>query len=95
MAQVLFRQENRECSEAARRLYAWTELLHTAVDFLAAAMFLVGSILFFGAATQYAATWLFVLGSLAFASKPTIRLWREIRLYRMGKIEELAERDYD
>jgi hypothetical protein len=89
----LFRHENRQKSEAARRLYARYEILHTAVDFLAAFAFLIGSALFFGESTQYVATWLFVIGSVFFALKPTLRLVREIRLYRMGEIETLAERD--
>ena len=89
----LFHPDNRTRSEASRALYARYEIAHTAVDFLAAACFLIGSVLFFYDSTQYAGTWLFVVGSLAFAAKPTIRLTREIKLYRMGKLETLAERD--
>ena len=88
----LFRHENRQQSEAARDLYAKFEIAYTVVDFVAAACFVVGAFLFFSEATQYAATWLFVIGSFCFAAKPTIRLIREIKLYRMGKYETLAER---
>ncbi len=88
----LFRHENRDQSEATKRVYARYEVLHTIVDFLAAFAFLIGSILFFSDDTQYVATWLFVIGSVFFAMKPTLRLMREIRLYRMGKLEQLAQR---
>lgn len=90
----LFHPSNRDRNDRTRTLYARYEIAYTVVDFLAAACFLIGSFLFFSDATQYAATWLFVAGSLAFAAKPTIRLIREIHLYRMGKLETLAER-YD
>ncbi|MBV7408363.1 YrhK family protein [Maritimibacter sp. DP1N21-5] len=89
----LFHPDNRTRSEASRKLYARYEVAHTGVDFLAAACFLIGSFLFFSNTTQYAATWLFVIGSLAFAAKPTIRLIREVKLYRLGDLETLAERD--
>jgi uncharacterized membrane protein YgdD (TMEM256/DUF423 family) len=91
-AHPLFSHEARQQSAQARRLYARFEIAHTAVDFLAALAFLVGSILFFSPSTQYSATWLFVIGSLFFAAKPTLRLTREIRLYRLGRLERLAER---
>ncbi|MFD1343595.1 YrhK family protein [Litorisediminicola beolgyonensis] len=89
----LFDLDARQSSEASRRLYARYELARTAVDFLAAAMFLVGSVMFFWDATQYAATWLFVLGSVCFAIKPTLKLSREMHLYRVGRLSPLAEAD--
>ncbi|MCR8724276.1 YrhK family protein [Frigidibacter sp. ROC022] len=92
MLEHLFLHRNRERSHASRRLYARFELIYTAVDFMAAFCFLIGSFLFFSAETQYAATWLFVIGSLAFAAKPTLRMIREIRLYRMGDMDDLAQR---
>jgi len=94
-AHPLFSHEARQQSEASRRLYARFEIAHTATDFCAALAFLVGSVLFFDGATQYAATWLFVVGSVLFAAKPTLRLVREIRLYRMGRLAALAERAGD
>lgn len=88
----LFHHENRQASPEAKAFYARVEIVYTAVDFTAAALFLVGSFLFFSEETQTLATWLFVVGSAAFAMKPTLRLWREIRLYQMGKVDRLAER---
>lgn len=89
----LFRHENRQRSERSKDIYARFEIIYTFVDFTAAFLFLIGSFLFFSEATQTIATWLFVAGSFAFAVKPTLRLIREIKLYRMGKIETLAERE--
>lgn len=88
----LFRHENRQKSERSKRIYALFEIVYTCVDFVAAATFLIGSFLFFSDATQTAATWLFVVGSFCFAVKPTLRLAREIKLYRIGDNEDLAER---
>lgn len=90
----LFRHGNRQKSEASKRLYARFEMIHTFVDFTAAICFLVGSVcFFFDDPLRLAGVWLFVIGSICFAAKPTIRLTREIKLYRMGRIETLAERD--
>jgi hypothetical protein len=89
----LFHHENRQASPEAKAFYARVEIVYTAVDFAAAFLFLIGSFLFFDAATQDVATWMFVAGSAFFAMKPTLRLWREVRLYRMGKIDKLAARE--
>ncbi|EEB83009.1 YrhK family protein [Roseobacter sp. GAI101] len=88
----LFDHKNREASEASRTLYARFELAHTFVDFMAAVCFIVGSILFFFESEQIPATWLFLIGSFLFAAKPTLRLVREIKLYRMGDVKDLAKR---
>ena len=37
-------------------------------------------------------TWLFLIGSICFALKPTIRLTREIHYFRIGQVDELAKR---
>lgn len=89
---MLFTHENRQRNASTRRVYAAYEIAHTTVDFLAAISFLVGSILFFYDSTQYPATWLFVIGSVFFCLKPTLRLAREIHLWRMGRMEVLARR---
>nr|WP_081536113.1 YrhK family protein [Rhodovulum sp. P5] len=89
---TLFRHENRERTADTRRVYALYEIAHTAVDFAAALCFLAGSILFFWPSVETAAIWLFVIGSVFFFLKPAIRLAREIKLYRMGRIDRLAAR---
>ncbi len=87
----LFRHETRQKNATTRRLYARYELAHTVVDFLAAVFFLVGSVLFFWNELETSAIWCFVLGSLLFCVKPTLRLAREIHLWRVGKLKTLAE----
>ncbi|MFX0541720.1 YrhK family protein [Roseovarius sp. S4756] len=88
----LFKHENRQHSAESRRLYATYELAYTIVDFAAAISFLIGSILFFWADYETQAIWLFVIGSVCFCLKPTIRLIREIKLLEIGDTEDLAER---
>ncbi|MEZ5867734.1 MAG: YrhK family protein [Defluviimonas denitrificans] len=43
---------------------------------------------FFYADWAIPATWLFLIGSIFFALKPTLRLIREFRLYRMGQLDD-------
>ena len=88
----LFSHENRERNAATRRVHAAYEIAHTAVDFLAAISFLVGSILFLFPDYERPAVWLFIVGSVFFCMKPTLRLAREIQLWRMGRIDQLADR---
>ncbi len=88
----LFRHEVRQQNEDTKRTYALFELVYTFVDFVAAALFVVGSIFFFSESLQTAGTWMFLVGSLCFAAKPTLRLTREIKLYRMGDDSDLAAR---
>ena len=87
----IFRHHRRDANAATRRLYARVELAHTCVDFGAAVSFLIGSILFFFESLQTPATWLFTIGSVMFLMKPSLKLWREVQLYRMGKMKELAQ----
>ncbi|THH36812.1 hypothetical protein E4Z66_07655 [Aliishimia ponticola] len=79
-------------SESYQRRYAAYELVYTLVDFLAALLFVVGSVLFFFESYQTPATWCFLVGSIFFAAKPTIRLIREVRLAEHGEVSELAGR---
>lgn len=88
---TLFHPSNPDTSDQARRTYALFELARTGVDFLAAMLFLIGSILFFWNAFETVAVWFFVVGSLCFALKPTLKLWRELRLVRDGKLAEIAD----
>lgn len=88
----LFHHENRQRSAETRHLYAFFELVYTLVDFAAALCFVSGSVMFFSEAWKTPGTWLFLIGSLLFAAKPTLRLVREIRLAAAGEREALAER---
>lgn len=82
----MFDPANHTRSAAHRRIYVWHKIAYTAVDFLAAVLFIVGSILFFDQSTTYAGTWLFLIGSIFFALRPTTTLVREVAYVR-------AERD--
>lgn len=87
----LFDPANRHRSSRHAAIWAIYELAHTMVDFTAASMFVIGSALFFYPSTTYAGTWLFLIGSIFFGLKPTIRLAREIRLLSLGEAEVVAE----
>jgi len=88
---VFFDRDRRQDSPEARWYYALSELLYTSVDFAAAATFLTGSVLFLFQSWQDVATWFFIVGSVLFALKPTIRLTREAKLAAMGNTQTLAE----
>lgn len=88
---MLFSPDNHTKSEAHKRIYAYTELAYTTVDFLAAATFVVGSFLFFSASTTYAGTWLFVIGSVLFGLRPSIKLAREWAYIRAGRYDEVIK----
>lgn len=59
------------------------ELVSILNDVFAGALFLIGSFLFFRESTTYAATWLFVIGSVSMLIRPTIRLVRRVHLGRI------------
>lgn len=88
----LFHYENRERNARTQRLYALVEILHTVVDLIAAITFLLGSILFFSPSYETVATWFFVIGSVFFCLKPTLRLVREVKLASIGDTDDLAKR---
>ncbi|MEM8555432.1 MAG: YrhK family protein [Pseudomonadota bacterium] len=88
----LFHVDHRAGGADKQRVYAIYELIYTVVDFLAAALFVVGSIMFFSEDWTYFGTWLFLIGSIMFGLKPALRLSREWQLMRMGETDELAER---
>lgn len=69
------------------------QVVRTAVDFAAAACFLVGSVFFFFTATTRLADWLFLVGSVLFAVKPTIDLVRSVHLRRLGGTEHHGPQD--
>lgn len=88
----LFEPKSEAFKQTHAKLYALYELGYTLVDFLAAALFVVGSVLFFREATTPIGTWMFLIGSVFFGLKPTIRLIREIHLYQLGRYQVLDQR---
>ncbi len=88
----LFRASIQTQSAKSRRIYAAFEILDTIIAFLAALSFLVGSVLFLWKEYEITAAWFFIIGSLFFCLKPTMRLLREIRLASLGDAKDLADR---
>ena len=88
----LFDPGARTRSTRHERIWATWEIVYTFVDFVAAATFIMGSIMFLSEAWTRTGTWMFVFGSFCFALKPTIRLLREIHLLRIGDVADLAEK---
>lgn len=84
-----FNPSNHTSSEHNRQVYAYFEVAYTLVDFSAAAFFVIGSLLFFSEKTTYVATWLFLIGSILFGLKPTLRLVRELSYLRSGKYDKI------
>ncbi|AKI01046.1 YrhK-like protein [Hoeflea sp. IMCC20628] len=72
--------------------YAWFELAYTTVDVSAAVLFVAGSIMGFYDDWSTAGTWCFVIGSVCFALKPTLRIIRELRYVKDNDYEDLAKR---
>ena len=89
---MLFDPAARRRSPNTGRLFAIYEIVYTCVDFDAALAFVVGSVMFFSEAWMTAGTWMFLAGSILFAVKPTLRLVREVHLYRQGEADKLAAR---
>ena len=86
----LFNPDNHTRSTEHKKIYAYYELAYTIVDVSAAALFVIGSILFFSEATTYVGTWLFLVGSVLFGLRPTIKLYREFAYLRVGDDDDIA-----
>ena len=81
----LFRSRRFDASSRNRQVYSAYEIAYTTVDWLAAVLFTIGSIMFLYDDLMKAGTWLFIIGSVCFALRPTIRLARELHLARLGE----------
>ncbi|WP_238372372.1 YrhK family protein [Heliomarina baculiformis] len=89
---MLFHQDQRNRNADTKRIHALFEIVYTLVDFMAALTFLIGSVMFLYDSWQTFGTWLFIVGSILFATKPTLRLARELKLAAMGDADDLADR---
>ncbi|WP_120501838.1 YrhK family protein [Roseovarius sp. EL26] len=87
----IFNPDSHTFSERHKAIYAYCELAYTIVDFSAAALFVIGSILFFSEATTYVGTWLFLVGSVLFGLRPTIKLYREFAYIRAGQYQKVSD----
>ncbi|WP_254170442.1 YrhK family protein [Roseibium polysiphoniae] len=83
-----FNQGLRSASSSHAEIVRRYELARTLVEFLAAVTFVIGSIFFFYDSLLFAGTWLFLIGSILFAVRPTIRLLLELHLARLPVPEE-------
>ena len=89
---MLFSHDHRHAGPRSQRIYALFEIVYTLVDFGAAFLFLVGSVMFLYDDWTHFGTWLFIIGSVLFCAKPTIRLLRELKLAAICDTEDLANR---
>ena len=89
---MLFRTDP-HASPRRQAIFAAYEIAYTLVDLSAALFFIVGSAFFFFSEMQTPALWCFLLGSILFAVKPTLKFAREVHLARIGDTEELAKRE--
>jgi hypothetical protein len=76
-----------------RKAYVVFEILYNVVDFLAALAFTIGSVMFLYPELTNGAKWCFIIGSLLFAFKPTIRVIREIKLATTGHKDKSGKGD--
>jgi hypothetical protein len=65
-------------------IYWRYQVVRTGVDFGAAICFVIGSAFFFFTSLTTEADWLFLVGSLLFAVKPTIDMVRSAHLRRLS-----------
>ncbi len=84
-----FDPRTRNRSDRNRKLYAYYEIAYTGVDVAAALLFIVGSVLFFWESLSIPAPWCFLVGSIFFALKPTLRILREVHMLAEGDYEDL------
>lgn len=84
----------RDRLQRLRDIYA---LLHLIADFIAGLTFTIGSVLFFWPSTEQPGVWLFLIGSLLFAAKPTLRLLHGLqdRAWRRRMERELTAEAHD
>ncbi len=85
---ALFAPENRQKSDRHSKVYTAYEIAHTLVDFGAAVCFIIGSVAFLFEDWQSFATWNFLIGSVLFAVKPTLRLMRELQFLRLEQVPD-------
>ncbi len=85
----LFKPSHRRKYVHDDKAYALFELAYTSVDMAAALLFIIGSVMFFSEEWQTPGTWCFLAGSIFFALKPSIRIYREIYYLSKGDYEDL------
>lgn len=80
----MFDADQATASPRHKQLFRRYQKLYTLVDFCAAVAFIVGSIFFFSESLTRPADWLFLVGSILFAVRPTISVIREFHLSKVS-----------
>lgn len=83
MARPMFHPGLSAATPRHAEVYGFYEKLYTVVDFIASSTFVVGSIFFFYESLTFSGTWLFLIGSVCFGLRPTVKLLREFHLARL------------
>ena len=78
MKMKLFHPGNQNKSPNHQRVHALSEIAYTCVDFSAAVLFVIGSYFFLKEIETNLANWCFLIGSIFFGLRPTIKLVREL-----------------
>ena len=84
----MFSPELFTATPAHRRVYGRYELVYTTIDCVAALSFVIGSTFLFYDSLTHAGTWMFLIGSLCFAARPSVRFLREFHLARLPLPED-------
>ena len=79
----MFSHDLADASERHAALWRNYQILYHLNDFLAGVQFVVGSVLFFWEDTMFAATVLFLIGSVMFTVRPLIQVLRDVHLTRL------------
>lgn len=88
-----FQRDHHKIGPEAVRLHAAFEVALTISDFLAAVLFVIGSVMFLSEEWTRLGTYLFILGSVLFAISPALKVMRELKLAKMGDLKTLADRE--
>ncbi|MBW0090333.1 YrhK family protein [Pseudonocardia sp. KRD-184] len=80
---AVFDPRSATASSQHREVYGRYQRIYTVVEFAAALAFVVGSVLFFFPSQQTPGTWFFLVGSVLFAARPTVRVLRDYHLARI------------
>ncbi len=91
----IFQEHNSRKSQAHKDIYAAYELAYTLVDLSAALLFVIGSVMFFYDSWQIPGTWCFLIGSILFGVKPTLRFVRELHYLAIGRKMDAGEQAPD
>ncbi|MFF8947071.1 YrhK family protein [Streptomyces sp. NPDC014864] len=83
MSKGLFDPRRAAASPRHAEIYGRYQIIYTTVEFAAAVAFVIGSAFFFSDSMALPADWLFLVGSMLFAVRPTVSVLRESHLARL------------